>query len=94
MQNNLEQAVRELASILHMPEFTGKNVPVCKAAKALGKSEQAVRVGLQCRVLPIGVAIPSKNKKGKNMYQYSISQKKLWEYTGILVAGEDTQEDA
>ena len=54
-----------------------KNVPIEAAAKALGKSEQFVRIALQTGVAPFGFAV-----KHKTVYSYHISPKKLAEYIG------------
>lgn len=54
-----------------------KNVPVAEAAKRLGKSEQFIRVGLQRRMLPFGVAVQLSSR-----FSYHISPKLLNEYIG------------
>jgi len=54
-----------------------KNVPVTIAAQRIGKSEQFVRVGLQKRILPFGVAVQLSSR-----YSYHISPKLLDEYIG------------
>lgn len=50
-------------------------VTVKQAAKLLGVSEQFIRIGLQQRSLPFGVAV-----KMSERYTYYISKKKLEEY--------------
>ncbi len=47
------------------------------AARLLGKSEQFVRVGLQQKALPFGVAV-----KVSNRWNYHISEKLFREYIG------------
>ena len=59
-----------------------KGIPVKVAAALMGKGEQFVRVGLQRRLLPIGVAYPTKGKA----YCYYISPAEFMRYTGITVA--------
>lgn len=54
-----------------------KNVPVSVAAQRIGKSEQFVRVGLQRKILPFGVAVQLSSR-----YSYHISPKLLDEYIG------------
>lgn len=53
------------------------NVPVWKAAKLLGKSEEFIRVSLQMGTAPFGFAAKNKSK-----WSYHISPKKLKEYIG------------
>ena len=50
---------------------------VSECAKALGKSEQFVRIGLQRGVLPFGYAVKMSSK-----WSYHISDKKVYEYLG------------
>lgn len=47
-------------------------------AKAMGKSEMFVRIGLQRGLLPFGIAIKISSK-----YTYYISPSKFYEYIGI-----------
>lgn len=57
------------------------NVPIQIAAKAMGKSPQFVRIGLQRGILPIGAAFKTDEKNEK--YDYYISPILLAEYTGF-----------
>lgn len=57
--------------------MTDQNITVSEAAKILGKSEQFVRIGLQQKVLPIGVAVQMSDR-----WTYHISPKLLKEYVG------------
>lgn len=54
-----------------------RNVPVAEVANRLGKSEKFIRVGLQKRILPFGVAVQLSSK-----FSYHISPKLLDEYIG------------
>jgi len=54
-----------------------KNIPVSLAAQKIGKSEQFVRVGLQRKILPFGIAVQLSSR-----YSYHISPKLLEEYIG------------
>ena len=47
-------------------------------AKAMGKSEMFVRIGLQRGLLPFGTAIKTSSK-----YTYYISPNKFYKYIGI-----------
>ena len=74
-----------------VPEFDGKNIPVKEVAKLMGKDQQFIRQGIIKGVLPIGVAfkktiIDSKwnETKESTQYDFYISPKLLWEYTGII----------
>ena len=62
---------------------------MCKKAKVtiktcsrkyLGKSQQFVRIGLQRKILPFGVAM---QMPGKTTYTYHISPKQFCDYAGI-----------
>lgn len=53
------------------------NVPIWKASKLLGKSEEFIRVSLQMGTAPFGFAAKNKSK-----WSYHISPKKLKEYIG------------
>ncbi len=74
-----------------VPEFDGKNVPVKEAAKLMGKDQQFIRQGIIRGILPIGTAfkktiIDSKwnEEKESSQYDFYISPRLLWEYTGII----------
>lgn len=60
---------------IHLDLDETKNISVEECAKALGKSQQFVRVALQTGVAPFGFAV-----KNKTTYSYHISPKKLNEY--------------
>lgn len=68
-----------------VPEFTGHNVPVSVVAKVMGKDKQFVRQGMIHGNLPIGSVF---KKEGSNQYDYYISPKLLWEFTGFIYRGE------
>lgn len=88
-----DQALRILLAAIKMPQFRGKHVPIYKAAAVMGKNQQAVREGLKRKILPIGDAIPTgKDKKGRDTYTYYISPKLFWEYTGVLLDGQEEGE--
>lgn len=55
-----------------------QNIKVSEAAKIIGKSQQFVRIGLQRKLFPFGVAIQMSSK-----WTYHISPKLLKEYVGI-----------
>lgn len=88
-----EQALKILLAAIKMPQFKGKHVPIYKAAAVMGKNQQAIREGLKRGILPIGNAIPTgRDKKGRDTYTYYISPKLFWEYTGVLIEGQDEGE--
>lgn len=73
-----------------VPEFTGKNVPVKEAARLMGKDQQFVRQGIIRGLLPIGTAFKKtiidqkwNTEKESTQYDFYISPRLLWEYTGI-----------
>lgn len=67
---------------LEPPEFTGEAVPVTLAAEIMGKDPQFVRLALIRGLLPIGMAM--KIDEDNNRYNYYISPKLFWEYTGYV----------
>ena len=62
-------------------QFSGNNVPISEVAKIMKKDKQFVRIGIQEKWLPIGVAY---KKEGSSEYSYYVSPKKLYEYTGYI----------
>ena len=52
---------------------------VRETAKLLGMSEQGVRIQLQRKILPFGIAIPSVKGSG---YRYIIPKAKVYEFLG------------
>lgn len=72
-----------MASIyLKPPEFTGEAVPISVAAEVMGKDQQFIRMALIRGLLPIGMAMKLDDSNGR--YNYYISPKLLWEYTGYV----------
>ena len=74
-----------------VPKFDGKNVPVKEVAKLMGKDQQFIRQGIINGKLPIGTAFKKKildtkwnEEKESSQYDFYISPKLLWEYTGIV----------
>ena len=55
-------------------------VTIKRAAEILGKSQQFVRIGLQRKILPFGVAMQI---PGKTTYTYHRSPKQFCDYAGI-----------
>lgn len=62
-------------------EFSGSNVPITEVARIMKKDKQFVRMGIQEKWLPIGVAY---RKEGSSEFSYYVSPKKLYEYTGYI----------
>lgn len=58
-----------------------ERITVKRAAEILGLSELTVRVGIEQKELPIGVAI----KVGKKRTNYHISPHLLSQYTGLPI---------
>ena len=87
MQTNSE----ERKIMYEIPEFDGRNIPVKEAAKLMGKDQQFIRQGIIRGLLPIGVAFkktivdPKWNEeKESSQYDFYISPRLFWEYTGII----------
>lgn len=64
-----------------VPEFTGENISVTEAARIMKKDQQFIRQGMIQGILPIGTVF---KKDGSNQYDYYISPKLFWEYTGYI----------
>ena len=76
-----------------IPKFSGKNIPVKEVAKLMGKDQQFIRQGIIRGLLPIGTAFKKtivdqkwNEEKESSQYDFYISPKLLWEYTGIIYA--------
>ena len=74
-----------------VPKFDGKNIPVKEVAELMDKDQQFIRQGIIRGLLPIGTAfkktiIDSKwnEEKESSQYDFYISPRLLWEYTGII----------
>ena len=74
-----------------IPKFSGKNIPVKEVAKLMGKDQQFIRQGIIRGFLPIGTAFKKtivdqkwNEEKESTQYDFYISPKLLWEYTGII----------
>lgn len=77
-----------------VPEFDGKNIPVKEAARLMGKDQQFIRQGIIRGILPIGTAFKKTiqnqktgYEKESTQYDFYISPRLLWEYTGIIYKG-------
>lgn len=77
--------------VYEVPEFDGKNIPVKEVARLMGKDQQFIRQGIIKGILPIGNAFkktiidPATNiEKLSTQYDFYISPRLLWEYTGII----------
>jgi len=71
--------------IYQIPEFSGENIPVTVAAKIMKKDQQFIRQGMIKGLLPIGTAF---KKDGSDQYDYYISPKLFWEFTGYVYKGD------
>lgn len=77
--------------IYEIPEFDGKNIPVKEVARLMGKDQQFIRQGIIRGILPIGIAFKKtiidakwNVEKESTQYDFYISPRLLWEYTGII----------
>lgn len=64
-----------------IPKFSGANIPVNEAARIMKKDSQFIRQGMIQGILPIGSVF---KKEGSSQYDYYISPKLFWEYTGYV----------
>ena len=67
--------------IYQVPQFTGENISVKVAAEIMKKDQQFIRQGMVQGILPIGTVY---KKEGSSQYDYYISPKLFWEYTGYV----------
>ena len=65
-----------------MTEGVARSVPISVVAKIMGKSSMFVRIGLQRGLLPFGTAF--KTDENHLQYDYYVSPKLLYEYTGYM----------
>ena len=70
--------------IYQIPEFTGENIPVTVAAKIMKKDQQFIRWGMVNGILPIGAVM---KKEDSSHYDYYISPRLFWEFTGYVYKG-------
>lgn len=82
-------------NLYEFPKFDGKNIPVKKVAKLMGKDQQFIRQGIINGMLPIGTAFKKtitdkkwNEEKESSQYDFYISPKLLWEFTGIIYKAE------
>ena len=61
--------------------FSGKNIPITAVAKIMGKDQQFIRQAMIEGLLPIGIAF---RKKGSSQYDFYVSPKLLYDYTGFF----------
>lgn len=88
---DLEVQANSKKIIYEIPEFDGKNIPVKEVARLMGKDQQFIRQGIIKGILPIGFAFKKtivdqkwNKEKESTQYDFYISPRLLWEYTGIL----------
>ena len=88
---DLEAQENKITKVYQIPEFDGKNIPVKVVAELLGKDQQFIRQGIIKGFLPIGTAFKKTlktdkwgNEKESSQYDFYISPRLLWEYTGII----------
>ena len=88
--NNKQHNINERI-FYEVPEFDGKNIPVKEAARLMGKDQQFIRQGMIRGILPIGNAFKKTlvdqkwgTEKESTQYDFYISPRLFWEYTGII----------
>lgn len=86
MQRNAGRRINIMTGVKNefsreIPQFSGANVPVIMAAKIMKKDQQFIRQGMIQGILPFGTAY---KKNGSTHYDYYISPKAFWEYTGYV----------
>ena len=73
-----------------IPEILGAYIPVNVAAGIMKKDSQFVRQGMIQGVLPIGTVF---KKEGSSQYDYYISPRLFWEFTGYVYREESDGKD-
>ena len=88
---DLEVQGKDKKVFYEVPKFDGRNIPVKEVAKLMGKDQQFIRQGIINGKLPIGTAFKKtivdprwNEEKESSQYDFYISPKLLWEYTGII----------
>ena len=66
-------------------KFTGKNIPIETVSKIIGKDQKFVKRAMIEGTLPIGTAV---RKLGSSEYDFYVSPKLLYEFTGVFVDDE------
>lgn len=67
--------------LLNKPlRFSGRNIPINIVARIMEKDQRFIRQAMVSGELPIGVAFM---KSGSSQYDYYVSPKLLYEYTGF-----------
>lgn len=61
--------------------FTGEGIPVTAVARIMKKDQQFIRQAMIKGILPIGLAF---RKEDSKQYDYYISPKLFYEYTGYV----------
>lgn len=70
---------------VNAPVFNGNNVPIEVAAKVMKKDRLYITQGIRDGRLPFGTAF---KRDGSSRYDYYISPKLFWEFTGYVYSGE------
>ena len=74
--NNMQKELKNM-------DFNGYSISVAQAAKIMGKDQQYIRQGIIQGILPIGTAF---KKQGSKQYDYYISPKLFYEFTGYKIS--------
>lgn len=82
VDKSAEQVLRELVSIINMPEFSDEPITPSDVAEIVHKDPQWVREGIVTGYFPVGNFSGTGNRR--NFY---ISPKKLYELTGYIWRG-------
>ena len=82
MENVNTSKIIKCANQTNELEFDGCNISVLQAAKIMGKDQQYIRQGMIQGILPIGTAF---KREGSKQYDYYISPKLFYEFTGYKI---------
>lgn len=74
--------------LYQVPEFPAENVPVTIAASIMGKDQMFLREAMKRGIIDLGVCY---QKEGSNQYDFYISPFKLWQLTGYIYKGYETE---
>lgn len=85
----IDQETKTLEEQESMLTFSGANIPVPLAASIMGKDPMFIRIGLQRGLLPFGVAYKKRDRN--QQYDYYISPKLFYEFTGVIVPEDEIE---
>lgn len=75
--------------VFQVPEFSGENVPIKEVARIMKKDTLSIRLAMQRGLIDLGYC---QKKPNSDQYEYYVSPFKLWQLTGYVWRGADSDE--